>query len=80
MPLIARIRDDALQERKAPSSLAQQGLGPVPILNARGMNNDREEKPKGVGQDVALAANHLLARIIPGRVERGPPLTPPFTL
>jgi hypothetical protein len=37
------------------------------------MNADREEQSEGIGQDVALAAKHLLARIIAGRVERGPP-------
>ena len=77
---IACIADDALDEGEGPSGLAQQGLGPVPILHARGMNDDSEEEPKRVGQDVALAANDLLARVIPGRVERSPPLMAPLAV
>ena len=78
--LVARIADDALDEGEGPSGLAQQGLGPVPILHTRRVNDDRQEQPEGVGQDVALAANDLLARVIPGRVERGPPLTAPLAV
>jgi hypothetical protein len=79
-PLVACIRDDALQKGKAPARLSQQRLGPIPVLHVGWMHTDREQQPEGVGQEVALAAQDLLARIIPGRVERGPPLTPPFTL
>lgn len=78
--LVSRIADDPLHERKGASGLAQQSLGPVPILNARRVNDDREEEPEGVGQDVALAAENLLARVIAGRVERGPPLRAPLAL
>jgi hypothetical protein len=78
--LVARVSDDPLQKGKAPSCLPQQSLGPIPVLNAGGMDTDGQQKTERVGQDVALAAIDLLARIIPGRVERGPPLTPPFTL
>jgi hypothetical protein len=54
------------------------------------MNADGQQQSKSVGQDVALAAQHLLAcvpRVQPpagprtgsaGQVERGPPLTAPF--
>jgi hypothetical protein len=78
--LVARVSDDPLQKGKAPSRLPQQSLGPIPVLHAGGMHADGQEKTERVGQDVALAASDLLARIIPGRVERGPPLTPPLTL
>ena len=78
--LVARIRDDALQKGKAPARLSQQGLGPIPVLNARGMHGDGQQQPERVGHDVALAAQHLLARVIAGRVERGPPLGAPFAV
>ena len=78
--LVACITDDALDKGEGPSGLAQQGLGSVPVLHARGMDDDRQEEPKGVGQDVALAAKDLLARVIPGRVKRGPPLRAPRAL
>jgi hypothetical protein len=78
--LIACIRDDPLQKGEAPSRLSQQRLGPIPILHARGMHGDGQEQAERVGQDVALAAKDLLARVIPGRVERGPPLRAPRTV
>ena len=78
--LVACITDDALDKGEGPSGLAQQGLGSVPVLHARGMDDDRQEEPKGVGQDVTLATGNLLARIIDGRVERGPPLTAPLVV
>jgi len=78
--LIPCISDDALDEREGPSGLPQQGLSPVPVLHAGGMNGDRQEQAQRIGQDVALAACDLLARIIAGRVERSPPLRAPFVL
>ena len=78
--LIARIPDDTLDERKGSSCLPQQGLRSVSILHAGGVDGDGQEQPKGVGQDVTLATGDLLARIIAGRVERGPPLTAPLVV
>jgi hypothetical protein len=78
--LIARIPDDALDKGEGSSCLPQQGLSPVAILHAGGVDGDRQEEPKGVGQDVALAAGDLLARIIAGRIERGPPLRAPLVV
>src|SRR5215217_8593934 len=80
LALIARVSDDAFEKGEAPSRLPQQSLGPIPVLHAGGLHADGQEKTERVGQDVALAAQHLLARVIAGRVERGPPLTPPLTL
>ena len=71
-PLIARIADNALDKGEGPSGFAEQAFGSVSILNARRVDDDREKEPKGIRQDVALAANNLLARIIAGRVERAP--------
>src|SRR3954471_8251787 len=79
-PLVARIRDDALQKRKAPARLPQQSFCAIPVLDAGRMNADRQQQAQRVGQEVALAAKDLLARIIPRRVERGPPLTAPLAL
>lgn len=78
--LIARIRDDALQKRKAAACLPQQGLGPVPVLHTRGMHADAQQQAERVGQDVALAARRLLGRVIARRVERGPPLGAPLAV
>ena len=78
--LVARIPDDALDEGETPSGLPQQGLSPVSILHAGGVDGDGQEQPERVGQDVTLATGDLLARVIPGRVERGPPLRAPLAL
>jgi len=80
LPLIARIADDALKEREAPSSLAEQRLGAVPVLYAGGMDVHGQQQAEGVGQNVALAAKHLLASVVAGRVERSPPLRAPFAV
>ena len=78
--LIACVGNDALDKGKAPARLPQQRLGPVSILHAGRMDTDGQEQAERVGQDVALAAKDLLARVIAGRVKRGPPLTAPFAL
>ena len=78
--LIARVSDDAFEKGKAPSRLSQQSLGSVSILHAGGMDVDGEQQSECVGQDVALAAQHLLASVIAGRVERGPPLRAPLAV
>jgi len=67
--LVTGIADDAFQEREGASRLAQQGLCAVPVLDARRMNDDAEEEPERIRQNVALAACNLLARVIAGRVE-----------
>ena len=72
-PLVPRISDDALDEREGPASLPQQRLGSVSVLHAGRVDGDRQKQAQRIGQDVALAAQNLLARIIAGRVKRGPP-------
>src|SRR4051812_39695668 len=72
-PLIACIGDDALQKGKAPARFSQQRLGPIPVLYMSRMQGDDQQQSKRVGQDVALAAQDLLARVIAGRVKRAPP-------
>ena len=79
-PLIARVADDALNEREAASCLPQQRLCTVSILDACRMDADGQQQAERIGQDVALAAKHLLASVIAGRVERSPPLTAPFAV
>ena len=78
--LITCVGNDALDKWKTPSSLPQQRLGSVSILHAGRMDTDGQEQAQRVGQDVALAALNLLARVIAGWVERAPPLTAPFAL
>ena len=79
-PLITRVADDALDEWKAASCLPQQRLCTVSILDACRMDADGQQQAERIGQDVALAAKHLLASVIAGGVERSPPLTAPFAV
>ena len=80
LPLVARVADDALNEGEVPSRLPEQRLRAVTVLHAGRVDVDGEQQAERVGQDVALAANDLLTGIVPGRVERSPPLTAPFAV
>jgi hypothetical protein len=42
----------------------QHGLAAIAILDASGMDLDREQPAVGVGQDMALAPLDLLARVV----------------
>jgi hypothetical protein len=44
------------------------------------MHDDCEQHADGVGQQVALAADNLLARVVAGRVERRAPFCAPFVV
>ena len=80
LPLIAGVADDARDEREAPSGLAEQSLGAVAVLYAGGVDVNGQQQANCIRQNVALAAKHLLASVIAGRVERSPPLTAPFAV
>ena len=71
--LVAGIGEDALDERKGPPRLAQQGGRAVPILHVGRMDRDAQQEAERVDEDVPLAARDLLARIEALRVERGAP-------
>ena len=77
---VATVADDALDEGKAPPGLAQQRLRPIPILNVGGMDVDVQQQAKRVDEDVALAPEDLLARVIAGRIKRAPPFNAPLAL
>ena len=78
--LVARVADDPLDEREGPSGLAEKVFRAVSVLDAGRVNVDRQEEAQRIGQDVALTADHLLARVIPRGIERSPPLTAPFAV
>jgi hypothetical protein len=78
--LIAGIADDALDEWEQTPRLAQQGFSSVAVLHAGRMHHDVEQQPKRIGQDMALAADDLLARVVTGRIERRSPFCAPFAV
>jgi hypothetical protein len=79
-PRVAAVADDALDERKPSPGLTQQAFGAVSILDARGMDIDVQQEALRIDEDVTLAAEDLLARVVAGRVDRTPPFTAPFVL
>ena len=63
-PGIAAIGEGMLYKRVPGPGALQHALGPVAILNVGAVDMDGEQPTLGVGQDVALAAPYLLARIV----------------
>lgn len=79
-PLIACIADDALDEGEQPARLTQQWFGTGPVLHIGRMHQHREQQADGVGQQVALAADDFLARVVARRVERRAPFCAAFAV
>lgn len=52
------------QERVEAPDRLQRWNSPLPVLNGGAMNDQPNHEAVGVGDDMALAALHLLARII----------------
>ena len=52
---------------------SRTSLAPVAVLKVGGMDDDVQQKPERIYQDVALAPDDLLARVKPLRIKRGPP-------
>ncbi len=79
-PGVATVSDDALDEGKALTGLAQQRLRPISVLHVGAMNVDAQQQAKRVDEDMALAPENLFARVIAGRIKRAPPFSAPFAL
>src|SRR5260370_42610340 len=71
--LIAGIGEQLRQERIHPEQGGQQQDTPIAILDVRGMHHGVQQQTYRVDQDMPLDALDLLARIIAGRIDAGPP-------
>ncbi len=72
--LIAGISEDALDEgEEAAGASIENQPHPVAVLNVGGMDDDVQQEPERIDQDMALAPGDLLARIKPLRVKRAAP-------
>ena len=71
--LIAGVGEDHCDKGKAATRLAQNLAGAVAILHAGRMNDDAQEKAERVDENVALAADDLLARVVALRVQSRAP-------
>jgi hypothetical protein len=79
-PLITAIGIELAQEREPAEQAAQQQRPAVTILNVGRMNDGMQQQTLRVYQDMALLALDLLARVIPVRIDRGPPFSALLTL
>jgi hypothetical protein len=61
---IAPIGEDVPQPRKAKAHRFEHIDRPVTVLNISGVDEDKNQKSAGIGEDVALAAPDFLARVI----------------
>ena len=72
--VVARISEDALDEgEKATGAPVEDQLRAVAVLDVGRMDDDVQQEADRIDEDVPLAARDLLARIVPLRVDRGPP-------
>ena len=72
---IGGVSPDDLEPREPAQQSGQHQLGSVPVLDTGGMHHHREEQPRGVHYDMALASRHPFARVIAAR----PPFSVVFT-
>ena len=78
--LVPGVADDPLEEGELPPRLPQQRLGAIAVLHIGRVDHDAEQQAQRVGQQVALAADDLLARVVAGRIERAAPFCAAFAV
>ena len=61
---VAAVCKDQLQSAKPRTQLPNQELGPVAVLDVRGMHDQRDDQPQRVDDQMTLAAQDLLARVV----------------
>ncbi|MBB5691885.1 hypothetical protein FHS88_004046 [Roseomonas alkaliterrae] len=79
-PLVSGIADDALDEREQAARLTQERLGTIAVLHVGRMHDHAEQQAQCVSQDMALAPDDLLARVVAGRIDRRAPFCAPFAV
>ena len=79
-PLIGAVGKQFFKEWKLTEQRCQQEDAAIAILNASGMNDGMEQQTHRVYENMALLTLDLLARIVPGRINAGPPFSALFTL
>ncbi len=78
---IAGVGEDALDEgEQAPRAAVEDQARAVAVLDVGRMNDDVQQETERVDKNVPFAALDLLARVIPRRIDRGPPFCAPLAL
>ena len=78
--LVAAITDDALNKGEQFAHLAQQRLRSITVLHIGRMHDHAKQQAQRIGQDMALAPENLLARVIARGIKRRAPFCAPFAL
>ena len=79
-PLITTVREHFAQKGKFSEQRGQNQNAAVTILDVRRMDHGMQQQAYRVDKDMPLLAFDLLAGIIAGRIDRGPPFSALFTL
>ncbi len=79
-PCITTVSNDALNKGEAPAGLTQQRFPAIAILNVGGVDVHVQQKAERIDEDVTLAPEDFLARVIAGRIKRTPPFNAPLAL
>ena len=61
---VAAVCKDQPQSAKSRTQLPNEELGPVAVLDIRGMHDQRYDQPQRVDDQMTLAAQDLLARVV----------------
>ena len=61
---IAAVREDQLQSAKPRTQFPNEELGPVSVLDIRGMNGQHHDQSQRVDDHMTLAAKDFLARVV----------------
>jgi len=64
---IAAVGEDHLQPPETRAQLFDQQFAAITVLNIGRMNRQRHDEPKGIHDQMALAALDFLARVVPTR-------------
>ena len=78
--LIGRVSKELPQEGMHPKHGGKQHDAAVPVLDVSTVNDRVEQQTQRIYENVALLALDFLARIIPMRINPGPPFSALFTL
>jgi hypothetical protein len=79
LALIGAVRPDQAEPREQSAQTCENQKGAIAILDIRGMNNRVQRETLGVDDDVTFASLDILARVLPHRIDRGPPFSADLT-
>ena len=79
-PLIAAIGKELAQKREQAEQRFENQYAAIAILNVGRMNDGVQQKAYRVDENMPLLAFDLLARVVTGWINAGPPFSALFTL